>query len=94
MSDFGGGRPYYIAATGTLTIGGTDSAARLNTITVNTGAVSAVLTVYDGTAAAGRKFAVIDASASKSLNFGGAICKDGITAVMSGGNADVTVNAG
>jgi len=45
-------------------------------------------------AAVGRKIAVIDASASKSLNFGGSVCKDGITVVLSGGNADCTVNAG
>jgi len=95
MSTFGGGRPYYIATQTTLVIGGTGSAAKLNTVTVNTGAASAVLTIYDGpSAAVGRKIAVIDASASKSLNFGGSVCKDGITVVLSGGNADCTVNAG
>jgi len=87
-------RAQNIAATGTLTVGGPNSSTRLWSIVVNTGAASAVATVYDGTAASGRKIATIDASASKSLNYGGAICKDGVTLVLSGGNADVTVNAG
>jgi hypothetical protein len=87
-------RAQNIAATGTLTVGGSNSSTRLWSIVVNTGAASAVATVYDGTAATGRKIATIDASASKSLNYGGAICKDGVTLVLSGGNADVTVNAG
>jgi hypothetical protein len=87
-------RAYNIAATGTLTVGGVDSACRLYSINVNTGAASAVATVYDGTAATGRKIATIDASAAKSLIFGGSVCKDGVTLVLSGGNADITVNAG
>jgi hypothetical protein len=87
-------RAQNIAATGTLAVGGSNSSTRLWSIVVNTGAVSAVATVYDGTAATGRKIATIDATASKSLNYGGALCKDGVTLVLSGGNADVTVNAG
>lgn len=87
-------RAQNIAAAGTLTIGGPNSSTRLWSIIVNTGVATSILTVYDGTAATGRKIATIDCSASKSLNFGGAICKDGVTAVMSVANSDVTVNAG
>lgn len=88
-----GARAFNIAAAGTLSVGGVDSAAQVWAVNVNTGAASAVATCYDGTAASGRKLGTIDASARGSYWWGGAVCKDGFTLVLAGGNADITVSA-
>lgn len=77
-----------ISATGTLNVA--KGPATLIGITINTGAASAVLTVYDNTAGSGTKIATIDATTRGSLNYF-CRCKTGITVVLSGGNADVTV---
>jgi len=59
-------------------------------VVVNTGAASAVATVYDATSAAGTKIATIDASATNTF-FYGTVCRQGLTVVTSGGTADITV---
>jgi hypothetical protein len=59
-------------------------------IVVNTGAASAVATVYDSISGAGTKIATIDASATNTF-FYGSVCRQGLTVVTSGGNADITV---
>lgn len=65
------------------------------TVNVNTGAASAVLTVYDGPTVAnpsttGSVVAMIDASSKSSQVFGVQVT-NGLYLVMTGGNADVTV---
>lgn len=86
-------RPYNIAATGNLAVGG--EGVRLWSITVNTGAASAVFKIYDGTSAVAANIkGTIDASAKGSYNFGGSLFLNGLFCVLSGGNADITVNAG
>ena len=77
-----------IAATGTLNVA--KGPATLESVIVNTGAASAVLTIYDNTAGSGTKIATVDAT-SKSFAHYGCRTKTGITAVLSGGNADVTI---
>lgn len=87
-------RPYYIAAAGNLgPLGGAGTGANLHRVNINTGAASAVVTVYDGQSASGVKKATIDASAKGFYDFAGAWFKNGIFCVLSGGNADVTVIA-
>jgi hypothetical protein len=78
-----------MAATATLVVA--NGPAELGIININTGATSAVLTVYNNASAgSGTKIATIDASAANSFVFG-VRCHLGITVVLSGGNADVTV---
>ncbi len=60
------------------------------TVNVNTGATSAVLTIYNSATASGTPVAIIDASAPISRCYG-VYCPDGIFVDLSGGNADVTV---
>ena len=84
-------RAQHLAATGTLgPIGGLSSWTYLERIVVGTGAASAVVSVYDGQSASGTKIATIDASAKGYYDFE-CVCKDGLTVVLSGGNADITV---
>lgn len=65
---------------------------RLVGITVNTGAASAVATVYDNASAgSGTKIATVDTSATGNF-FYGTRCTNGLTIVTSGGNADITVS--
>lgn len=78
-----------MAATATLVV--VAHPATLIGVTVNTGAASAVLTVYDNASAgSGTKLATIDCSATGSFSYG-ARTDNGITVVLSGGNADVTI---
>jgi hypothetical protein len=87
-------RPYHRSTTGNIgPIGGTGSFTHLGRVVVGTGVASAVLTVYDGQSASGTVVSVIDASAKGYYEFDAAL-KDGVFAVLSGGNADVTVLAG
>lgn len=79
-----------IAAIGNLPVAPANGSSVLWTVNVNTGAVSAVLTIYDGTSASGTVVAVIDAASKGSWTYG-VLCDDGIFAVLSGGNADVTI---
>jgi len=82
-------RASHLAATGTITA--TGEYENLHTVCVNTGAASAVLTIKEtGT---GVNIAVIDASAKGFYQYD-VICQGGFTAVLSGGNADVTVTHG
>lgn len=78
-----------LAATGTidLTYSG-DGHSLLHCIVVGTGAASAVLTVTDGDTNA---VSTIDASAKGYYEFCGTRCHKGIKAVLSGGNANVTL---
>lgn len=62
----------------------------LGTVNVNTGATSAVLTIYDAESASGSPVAVIDASAPISRGYF-IYCHNGIFVDLSGGNADVTI---
>lgn len=62
----------------------------LHTVSISTTAASAVLTIKDGR---GVTIAKVDGSSSSSraLDFQGARCTDGLTASLSGGNADITI---
>ncbi len=89
-----GAQPLYIAAAGDKTTGGAYSSAVLHTININKVAASAVLTVYDGTSTTGTKIATIDCASTGPI--GTLIydirCANGVYAVMTGGNADVTIS--
>lgn len=74
----------------TVTSGRVSGPGTLWTVNVNTGASSAVVTVYDSDAASGTPVAVIDASAPISRAYG-VYCHNGIFVDVSGGNADVTI---
>jgi hypothetical protein len=78
-----------IAAAGNLAVA--SGKAELGLINVNTGAASAVLTVYDNTAGSGTVVAIIDASVEGCYAYM-AQCNTGIFAVLSGGNADCTIS--
>lgn len=80
-----------IVAAGNLAIA--TGVATLGTVNINTGATSAVLVIYDNTSGAGTKLATIDAS-SKSSHVFGIRSQTGLYAVLSGGNADVTIGWG
>ena len=82
-------RASHLAATGTITAAG--EYEHLHTVVVGTGAASAVLTITETTP--NTTIAVIDASAKGYYCFD-VICQGGFTAVLSGGNADVTVTHG
>lgn len=78
-----------ISATGTLSVA--TGGGQLWSINVNTGAPSAVLRIYDEVSAvAAALIATIDCSAANSWWYG-CLMPKGITAVLSGGNADVTI---
>lgn len=68
--------------------------AVLGSVIVNTGAASAVVTVYNNTAGSGDVVAIIDAAAAtgnpREYNIA---CPQGLTVVMSGGNADITITS-
>lgn len=81
-------RAKHLAATGTITVATPSTHTRIGVINVNTGAASAVLTVTETTPAA--VVAVLDCSAKGSYWLD-VMCQGGFTAVLSGGNADVTV---
>lgn len=86
-------RSAHLSATGHLgPFGGTGAGAKLKSVVVGTGAASGVVTVYDGQDNTGTVVAVIDATAFRYANFHGTWCKNGLYVVLSGGNADVTVN--
>lgn len=70
-------------------------AATLGSVIVNTGAASATLTVYDNTAGSGNVVAIIDCSntAQGVQRTYDVICPGGLTVVMAGGNADVTITS-
>lgn len=79
------------ASNSSTTVGGSGGDARLVSVIVGTGAASGVVTIHDGTSA-GNTVAVISAAAAGNYWFGGARMQTGkITAVTSGGAADVTV---
>jgi hypothetical protein len=78
-----------IAATGNLPVAAGKS--ELGIVNVNTGAASAVLTIYDSLAGSGTVVAIIDASGEGCYVYA-AQCDTGIYAVMSGGNADCTIS--
>lgn len=62
----------------------------LESVNINTGAVSARLDLYDGTSTSGALKASIDAT-SKSSQYFGIVCRNGIYANLVGGAADVTI---
>lgn len=65
--------------------------AELGTVNINTGAGSAVLTLYNALSAdAAKKIATIDASTKSSHAFV-IYCENGLFYALSGGNADVTI---
>lgn len=80
-----------IAATGNLLC--KTGAGTLIGVTVNTPAASAVLKIYDGIDNTGTLLATISCSAANepATLWYGIGCKVGVFAVLSGGNADVTV---
>lgn len=70
-------------------------AAYLGSVILNTGAASATLTIYDNSAGSGNVIAIIDCSntaqgVQRDYNVS---CPAGLTAVMAGGNADVTITS-
>lgn len=81
-----GGAARHITATGIV-----DSAGGgiLHTVTVNTGASGATVTLYDGTSASGAEIAAIAATTTVTLTYDAVLAK-GLYAVVSGA-ADVTV---
>lgn len=83
--------PTHIATASTRVIH--SRAAALGSVIVNTGAASATLTVYNNTASSGDIVAIIDCSntATGVQRQYDVLCPQGITVVMAGGNADVTV---
>lgn len=89
------GVPIYLAAVGDTKhppSGVPGSNATLDKVVVNTKAASAVLTIYDGTSTTGTKVATLDcASLSPASVSYGIRCHNGVYAVMTGGNADVTI---
>ena len=74
----------------TVASGRVSGPGTLWTVNVNTGATSAVLTIYNSDAASGTPVAVIDASSPSSRAYG-VYCSNGIFVDLSGGNADVTI---
>lgn len=88
-----GGTYLYIAAAGDVKTAGAGGGAILHNVVVNKAAASAVLTIYDGTSTTGTKVATIDASvaATGTLNYD-ILCPKGVYAVMTGGNADMTLS--
>jgi membrane-bound inhibitor of C-type lysozyme len=81
-----------MAATATLVVA--RGRTELGIVNINKGATSAVLTLYDDVSAvAANVIATIDATATGCYVYGRA-CSRGITAVLSGGNADVTISHG
>lgn len=61
-------------------------------VTVNTGAASAILKLYDGQdSTSGTLVAQIDASVGGAYWFGGARLSKGLYFDLSGGNADITI---
>lgn len=68
-------------------------AAVLRNVVLNTGAASAVLTIYNNSAGSGDVVAIIDCSnTAQGVDRGYfGFCPNGITAVLSGGDADVTI---
>lgn len=82
-------RAKHLSATGTITVAASGAHAILDGVVIGTGAASAVLTINEtGT---GNVVSVIDASAKGYYRFDGLILNGGFTAVLAGGNADVTV---
>ena len=77
-----------ISAAGTLNVGGANTT--LVGVTVNKGASTSTLTLYDNTAGSGTKIATIDCSATGNFSYF-VRCKTGLTAVMATANADVTI---
>lgn len=64
----------------------------LGQVIVNTAAASAILTLYNNTAGSGDVIAVIDcAAATGNPRDYHITCPNGLTAVLSGGTADVTI---
>lgn len=80
------------ATVGDGVAGATATHAELVSVNVNTGAASAVLTVYDGTSTTGTTVAVIDASAKGSYWFGYARLHNGLYYTLIGGTADITIS--
>jgi hypothetical protein len=85
---------WHTAATATKNIAAAGSSVTLVAVNVNTGATSAVLTVYDGIDSSGAVVATVDASAKGSYWFGGVRLPGGLYVALTGGNADVTVSYG
>jgi len=81
--------PLNITATGTNAI--RTGGGLLHGVTINTTAASAVLTLYNNTAGSGSKIATINCAAGQNSLVYDATFDVGLTAVMSGGNADVTL---
>lgn len=78
-----------ISTAGNLSVA--PGAGELWSVNINTGAAGAVLKIYNNTSAvAGDLIATIDASATACFWYG-IYCPKGIFAVLSVGNADVTI---
>lgn len=69
-------------------------AAVLGSVIVNTGAASAVVTLYNSSTGSGDVIGVIDtAAATGNPRVYNCWCPLGLTAVMAGGNADITITS-
>jgi hypothetical protein len=81
-----------IAAAGNLgPIGAAGAGATINSITVNKGTATSILTIYDGQDNTGTVLGVIDCASARQILFHGAWFKNGFFAVMATANSDVTV---
>lgn len=82
--------PKNITATGTSTAIRTGKGV-LHTVNINTTAASSVLTLYDSLAGSGTTIATIACAGGQQSLIFDATFDTGLTAVMSGGNANVTL---
>lgn len=67
-------------------------AACLGSVLINTAAASATLTIYNNSAGSGDIIAIIDCATRVYIRYDVA-CPQGLTVVMAGGNADVTITS-
>lgn len=93
MATWPNGEKIYLAAAGDAKVDGVGSQAILHTFTLNKAVASAVVTIYDGQSTTGSKVATIDASVAALGSLVYDIrCANGVYAVMTGGNADITIS--
>lgn len=85
---------YFASSTVNITGTGTGTVVsdRIIMVTVNTGATSAVLKIYDGTTVAGTLIATIDATTKGTLSYLRRLSSHNLFYALTGGNADITIS--
>lgn len=93
MTPHGGVNYFHLSGSAASTVlGGAGGDARLVSVTVNTGASTAVTTIYDGASAAGNVVATISSAAPGNYYFGGARMRSGQIGVYNSvASSDITV---